>query len=258
MGGPSRSPHAVAGFAPWWAVPAQMNPNLNSKEFANSYQAMRALLRDHRFMHFPMTADWTAAVTGSGSTSRVSVTETFLALGATTISQALIRTQVYGLFSNSANNQRYIDWRKRLLLSYCLGVEQAGAGPITSFMQLKEASAHGALAERGIGIQVFQDGTNARQLSCVSYGTAGATTSAAVTLPIYGAVKIDILHDPVGGTIAWYVDNVLKVTHSIAANIPNAAGTANAYLVCSIDRPSGGDVANRYMSLGHVFLLMEM
>jgi len=182
-----------------------------------------------KILNIALNAGWFTAIVGSGA---VVQRPARLALNTGTTANSAARAWDYILNLNPGNAYpHYIDWRKRLEID--LELTRFGSDPeATARFQLKESSAGGALAERGIGIEI-QD----LDIYGEGYGTSRGTVllgTLTVDRPFH--VKI-ILTD---GVAEFWLDGV-KAGELSGANVPQVLGTAMAYYVFEVvNGPTGG------------------
>jgi len=110
------------------------------------------------------------------------------------------------------------------------------ANSITRF-QLKEVTAIGALAAKGIGIRVDD-----MALMGESYGTALGVVNLGTSLVTTVGQRITIVHNPAVPQIDWFVGGVLVGTQLTPANIPSGLGGANGtWMLSSRTFAAAGD-----------------
>jgi hypothetical protein len=133
---------------------------------------------------------------------------------------------------NSGDIDRsYIDWTKRLEIH--LSIWRTGSDPqVVARLQVKESSAEGALAQRGIGIEV-QNYTMYGE----GYGTSRGTVPIG-TLTDGRIAKVRIVK--YGSQLEFWVNDVLQGVLT-GDNVPNVKGGA-CYMVVSIVNGSTGGV----------------
>lgn len=108
------------------------------------------------------------------------------------------------------------------------------------YWHIKEANTHGDLAAIGLGLKL---------VNLTLYGESYGSERGAVELMTLESVKeypITIEHDPVGGSIKWYVGGVLKGEQSTPAAIPNASFSTAGRFVLSITNGATASDAQLY------------
>ncbi len=108
--------------------------------------------------------------------------------------------------------------------------------------QVKDVGTLGQLAEKGIGLQIDN-----LALTGESYGEARGTVDLSTTLTVNVPYKITITLYPATlydtERVEFRVNNVLKGTITTANQVPNALGTAAAYVVASSLSTAAGGAA---------------
>jgi hypothetical protein len=175
------------------------------------------------------TTGWSTSNVGSGVVTQYPTYIT-MATGTTASSRGLATTSIYG--PNPGNAHYYFtDWRKKLMLEFICS--KGGNDPESvARIQLKEAATEGALAQRGVGIEIDN-----YSLVGEAYGTARGTVSL-VTLSDSRLVRVTIEKLP--DRVNFYVNGILYGTLTGSA-VPNVVGNATTELVVSIvNGPTGG------------------
>jgi len=195
-------------------------------------------------MIIPTNAGWASALSGSGTAYQAPI-HLDVGTGTTALSSALLRSLVTQL--NSGDISRlYVDWRKRLELSFRfmrLNSDPEFVGRI----QLKEASSEGALAERGIGIEIQN-----LDVYGEGYGTSRGTTSLG-SIPNDRVVRVRLVLGE--GVLEFWINGVLKGKLS-GNHIPSVQGTARAYVVISAVNGATGGVDGR-LTVGGIKIVQE-
>jgi hypothetical protein len=157
------------------------------------------------------------------------------------------RLYAYARFLNSGNlpSYEFVDWTKDLELHFLL-IHSGNDPEAVSYVQLKESNAEGALAQRGIGIEL-QNLT----LYGEGYGTSRGTVNLGTLTSGY-IVKIKIVKK--SSKIEFYVNNELKGTLTGSA-VPNVPGTAPAFFVLSARNGSTG--VNVYHGIGDLKIIQK-
>lgn len=182
----------------------------------------------------PTMSGWTQTITGTGSTGS---TPTSLIVnsgaGVSGADTAQLSTGIVGLRDGGAG---YCDWSKNIVLIVPIQRINVLAQDNLAWVQLKEAQTLGAMAEKGIGIDIRRIYTDGLDLYGESYGASRASIDLGISLTNYMFADVMIKHYPAVPKIEWYVDIgdgngfVLKGTETTSANIPQTAGTAPVYL----------------------------
>jgi len=178
----------------------------------------------------PHNAGWLTVLSGSGIVSQT-MFSLFLATGTTPNSEARAYQNVHGL--NPGNIlHTYVDWTKRLEFELLLTRINSDA-EATARIQLKESSAKGALAERGIGLEIAN-----YTLRGEGYGTSRGTVELG-TLSDRRVCRCKIILE--GARLEFWVDGVLQGVLS-GAYVPQVQGTAPGFMVCSVVNGTTGGV----------------
>jgi len=185
----------------------------------------------------PHNGGWATSNIGSGGTSQ---SAWYLAAytGTTANSRGLASSIVFPLNSGDIS-RHYIDWSKRLEIYFDLARFRSDAEAVAR-IQLKETPSEGALAQRGIGIEI-----NNYNMLGEGYGTARSTVSIG-SLTDDRMARIRIVKT--NTAIDFYVNGVLQGSLTGAA-VPNVQGGATGYMVVSIiNGATGGVDAVLYVS----------
>jgi hypothetical protein len=213
-------------------------PSLTSKNLLDK------LLEKYKVMIIPPLGFSSSFSGGAGGTG----TPFVLYIYTSTTANSIGRFYAYARFLNSGTlpSYEFVDWTKDLELHFLL--IHSGSDPeAVSYVQLKESGAEGALAQRGIGIEL-QNLT----LYGEGYGTSRGTVNLGTLTSGY-LVKIKIVKK--SSKIEFYVNNELKGTLTGSA-VPNVAGTASAYFVLSAKNGATGGV-NVYHGIGDLKIIQE-
>jgi hypothetical protein len=190
------------------------------------------------------TTGWYTSNAGSGGVGQYPLwIETYT--GTTANSRGLAYIWSSGLNSGDIG-QHLVDWTKRLEIRFV--VAKLGNDPesVCRF-QLKEANTEGALAQRGIGIEVDNF-----TMYGESYGTARGTVSIG-TLTSGHIARVRIVK--VADRVEFYVNDVLMGTLT-GSYVPNVKGTNNAFLVVSVINGATGGVNNMWR-VGDIKIIQE-
>jgi hypothetical protein len=205
---------------------------------------LEGLLDEYRIIDVPTNAGWITSVTGSGGQAQRAC---FLVVGpgATASSSVVLYTYIFGL-NTSTLARYYVDWTKRLEIHFTIA--RLNSDPeCVARVQLKESNALGALAQKGVGIEIAN-----YALRGEGYGTARGTVDL-MTLTDDRPYEIRIVKD--GSVLEFWVNNVLLGQLS-GAYVPNVPGTGNAYFVVSINNgPTGG--VNGQLLVGNIRIIQE-
>ncbi|MDD4721875.1 MAG: hypothetical protein PHR07_03915 [Acidaminococcaceae bacterium] len=194
---------------------------------------------------FPTNAGWAAAVTGTGATYQT-LNYTQVTTGATAGSTALLYGGVGGL--SAGGSSVAVNCAKRFSVRFAISCITLSADH-TRYLQIKAANTIGDLGAAGMGIKIVND-----KLYAESFGTERGEIEL-MTIATATAYEINIQHDPVAGTIKWYVNGVLKGTQSTAVNIPVAA-IAAANVLSSVSNGGAAQAGN--MNVSSMHFLMEV
>lgn len=158
---------------------------------------------------------------------------------ATASSRGLAHCIQFGL--NSCNTADFIDWTKRLELSFTPGRAVSNANAIAR-VQLKEATTEGILAAKGIGVQI----SNYTMVG-EAWGSARQTTGTLKTLTDNRITRVKIV--VTSTSVEFWVDGVL-VESLTGTAVPVAASTVEGYLVVSII--NGVTTTDTYLVIGNI------
>ena len=212
---------------------------------ANPKPLLDNLLKKYRIINVPTNANWFTSATGSGGyTFYPNMLDVHT--GITASSSALVMANAFGLNSSMLYVYR-VDWTKRLEIRFTTARLASDPECIARF-QLKESTALGALAEKGVGIEIANF-----TLRGEGYGTARGTVDL-MTLTDNRPYEIRIVK--YGSILEFWVNNVLLGTLS-GAYVPNVLGTADTFLVASINNGTTGGV-NVYLLVGNIRIIQEV
>lgn len=194
----------------------------------------RTLTKCHLYYLAP-NAQWTTAVTGSGTATLYAYN--FDLRTTTADGQARAYAILDGLHPGLTIGSR-INFDYPLIFAFWVSAEGTHAN-ITRYVQIKNATTHGDLAEQGVGIKISN-------LSCIgeSYGTARGTVNL-MTMTQGQAYKVLIAHFP-GSRVEFWVDGTLLGTISTTANVPSGSSTTSRSIVTSIDNTGSGVIAKMF------------
>ena len=192
------------------------------------------LIKQSNFIMIPTAAGWTETVTGAGATYQQPM-RNYVVIGDTNAGSALLYAAAFGF--NIGGHYGYMNWGKHLFLIFNYTIYDTEAS-LTRRIQLKETSALGQLAQKGVGFQVVN-----LAMTGEAYGTERGTVSLGnieeVADPIYKQIQVVIELDP-GVAVNFYINRSLVDSIITTAQIPSGVGAAGLYLVHSIDRSGGG------------------
>ena len=218
--------------------------SLLKKLRANPKPLLDNLLKKYRIINVPANAGWSASLVGSGAQGQTPY-YLFVRTGTTASSSALAYAYVFGL-NSSTLSRHYVDWTKRLEIHFTIARLYSDPECVARF-QLKESSALGALAQRGVGIEIAN-----YLLRGEGYGTSRGVVDL-MTLANDRPYEIRIVKD--GSELEFWVNNVLLGQLS-GAYVPNVPGTADAYLVASINNGPTGGVSDMFY-VGNIRVIQE-
>jgi len=177
-----------------------------------------------------LNVGWITTLVGSGI---VRQRPSGLALSTGTTANSSAKAHRIGLNLNPGNAYgHYVDWRKRLEID--LELCRLNSDPeATARFQLKETPAGGALAQRGIGVEIQN-----LDLYGEGYGTSRGTVLLG-TLTVDRPFHVKIIL--VDGVAEFWLDGV-KVEELSGANVPQVLGTADAYYVFEVVNGATGGV----------------
>jgi len=218
--------------------------SLLKKLRANPKPLLDNLLKRYRIINVPTNGGWFTSVAGSGGyTFYPNMLDVHT--GTTASSSALVRANAFGLNSSVSYIYR-VDWTKRLEIHFTMARLDSDPECIARF-QLKESTALGALAEKGVGIEIAN-----YALRGEGYGTSRGVVNL-MTLTNNRAYGVKIVK--YGSVLEFWVNNVLLGQLS-EANVPNVLGTADTFLVASISNGTTGGV-NAYLLVGNIRIIQE-
>ncbi len=194
-------------------------------------ETLAVLLRGANYHCFPTNAGWTTSHAGSGNAVQ-DPGVLYVATGATANSRAMLYSLAYG-FNVDQPGHNLLNWDKKLYLVFNYYRVNSDA-QCTARVQIKQANTEGALAVKGIGIQVSN-----LALYGESCGAAQATVDLNTSLTSARSCQVVLIHYP-GSKIEWYINGVLKGTQSNAANIPSGLSTTTTYLLHSVVNGAAG------------------
>jgi len=205
---------------------------------------LEGLLDEYRIINVPMNAGWGTSLVGSGSWS-LNALYSYLYTGTTASSSILLYAWTFGL-NSSTISKHYVDWTKRLEIHFTIARYNSDPECVARF-QLKESNALGALAQRGVGIEIAN-----YLLRGEGYGTSRGTVDL-MTLTDGITYEVKIVKD--GSELEFWVNNVLLGKLS-GAYVPNVPGTGNSCLAVSINNgPTGG--VNGEFHVGNIRIIQE-
>jgi len=197
--------------------------------FRDPLWVLHNLLRKRKVLRVLTNAAWATSNAGSGGHT---FAPTFIAAytGATANSRGMVYSRVFGLNSGDISPYR-VDWTKDLELRFNV-VRLNSDSEAVARVQIKEATSEGALAQRGIGIEI-----NNFDMLGEGYGTVRGTVSIG-TLTNNSLTRIRIVKRD--DHIEFWVNDVMQGVLTGTA-VPNVTGTVDAYIVISvINGPTGG------------------
>jgi hypothetical protein len=211
---------------------------------ASGKDVLDDLLKEYKVFVVPTNAGWFASNAGSGAITQVPANMQ-VNTGTTASSRGM--AYCWGRFLNSGNlSIDYADWTKRLELRAILWRQYSDSEAVAR-LQIKESNVEGALAQRGIGVEVQNYAMYGE-----GYGTARGTVSL-TTLSDNRLIRLRIVK--VGAELQFWVDEVLR-GRLTGAYVPNVQGTAGTYLVVSIvNGPTGG--VNAYLGVGDIKIIQS-
>jgi len=187
------------------------------------------LLNKYKIVRVATNYGWNTDHSGSGGGTQEPFRK-YVWTGTTASSRGMYLIYVFVLNSGYIN-RIYIDWTKRLEWRFWL-CRDASDPEAVARIQLKESNAEGALAERGIGIEI-QNLTMYGE----GYGTVRGTVQLG-TLTSHQIARVRIVKE--GSRLEFWVNGILKGV--LTGNyVPNEKGTTAVYEVFSIvNGPTGG------------------
>jgi len=185
-------------------------------------------------IHPCIVSDFTVGVEGTGTATQANYM--LLGTGATAAGRGYGYRTLY-LLSDVATDT--LSWDLELRLRAVISRISSSAN-IFARMQIKNGHTEADLGAVGIGILIKN-----YEIFAESYGTGRAETTTGITMVTTVPYTIDIIHKPAVG-VYFYVNGVLKVSHTVAANIP-LGDISNPRLSFSIDNQA--DNATVYLSI---------
>jgi len=180
--------------------------------------------------YYPPNAGWATILAGSGSVLQRAYGIVLLT-GTTALSKAQAYRLTYALNSGDISHI-YVDWSKRLEWEFIFSRKRSDP-EVVARIQIKESSAEGALAERGIGLEIANYTVKGE-----GYGTARGTVALG-TMPDSRIWHIKIILQ--NGRLEFWVNRVLKGVLT-GDYVPQVKGTTTGYLVFSIVNGATGGV----------------
>ena len=218
--------------------------SLLKKLRANPKPLLDNLLKRYRIINVSTNPGWSASLIGSGA-GNTFTPYLYLYTGTTASSSAVLYILAFGL-STSTLSRHCVDWTKRLEIHFTIARLNSDPECVARF-QLKESNALGALAQKGVGIEIAN-----YALRGEGYGTARGTVDL-MTLTDDRSYEIRIVKD--GSVLEFWVNNVLLGKLS-GEYVPNVPSTANTYFVASINNgPTGG--VNGQLFVGNIRIIQE-
>jgi hypothetical protein len=212
--------------------------------FRNPKWLLDNLLSKYKVLIVPVNAGWSTSNVGSGGVSYNPLILT-ASTGTTASSRGMVYIAARHLNSGDLGTD-YVDWTKRLELHLILYRVNSDSEAVAR-IQLKESSSEGALAQRGIGVEIDN-----YTMYGEGYGTARGTVGIG-TLSDYRLVRVKIVK--VGAELQFWVNNVLQ-GRLTGVNVPNVQGTTGACIVVSIVNGTTGGV-NAILSVGDIKIIQE-
>ena len=167
-----------------------------------------AIIDQGQWVDLSNFSGFTAATSGSGATAsgpRRAVT----ASGTTAGSTASLRTPTEGGWS-SGQDQEVVDWSKKIVLhAICASIDATTNGISRMTLGKATGTGVGALASKGIGIQI----EDLALKGIVHNGTTGATVDLSTTLVDERVYAVTIVSDG-SGKVEWFLDGTSKGTSS--------------------------------------------
>jgi hypothetical protein len=196
------------------------------------------LSKRYRVIRVPTNGGWYISNAGSGGISQFPF-YLIAYTGTTANSRGLCYAYAFGLNSGDIYIF-YLDWTKYLEIEFTVG-RTTSDPEVIARVQLKEANTEGALAQRGIGIEIDN-----YAIIGESYGTTRGTVNlGSLTDGRISTVRIV----KTTSSVEFWINNVLAGAITDSSAIPNVKGTANCFMVISIINGSTGGVsATLYIS----------
>ena len=190
--------------------------------------------------HFvlPTVSGWTN--TGVNSGSVVVNAPSYMVLRAAAVANSTILSlDVCGYLNSNTLGASLIDWNKRLLFVANIIVNPSDT-QATRFMQLKEATAIGQLAENGIGISMAN-----LTLTGEAYGTSRGTKAFTTNLTVNQPALLAILLTSTG--VEFVLDNVSQGSITAANTFPTGDGAAAGNFMFSNANGAAGTQGDLYV-----------
>lgn len=202
--------------------------------------------RDEWFISHPF-GDWTTAVVGTGSTTK-GIRRAAVLSGTTAAGTAVIRTaNNMGWHANAGKS--IIRWSKKIVFHAFFSVPASTANGVSRLTFGKiAADGVGALADKGIGIQIEDDVLK----GIVHDGTSGATVDLSTTLTGNTVYRITIVSDGAGST-EWLLNGVSK---GASSGGPTGSSGSNKHIV-QIETDNGVDNASQNMDMYSLKIFLE-
>ena len=202
----------------------QGDMQFNNRKAVNTSAAVRSFFTENGLRIIPGNDDWANTGVGSGSNPSSNFAERNLRTGATDASSIISYRAVKGLNSGEATDG-YCDWTKGFILLFDIFIGASDANGIRR-VQLKEATALGVLAERGIGLI----STNLA-LTGEAYGTSRETLDLGTTLTAARIYAVEI-HLTSNG-VEFFVAGVSKGSITTSGKFPAVMGAASVSICYS-------------------------
>lgn len=206
-------------------------------------EALKRIMLKGIPLYIPTNSGWTAAVTGSGTTSQL-VPYNEVGSGTTTGSTSRLYLTDFMLGATNTGT----DFSKRILWGFSIRRNTSDAS-IIARVQMKAATTEGALAGAGFGIRMAN-----LTLTGESYGTAGAFTATIQAMTADSIYYVMVDHEPAVPRIRFYVNGALQATVTVAGNQPTAVVVSCALLHSILN---GAGTANGLFEVGNIFVLQE-
>lgn len=234
-----------------WTLPAftaggDITLGANKITTTNGYDLVRAGWISVKVCDVEMEDAWSTTVVGSGAYADTTPFEQVILSGATANSSILTRLPVAG-FNLATAVRNAVDWDKDLSFLFGLYRSDADAEAVC-YIQLKETTTIGILAELGIGLVI----TN-MALSGEAFGTSRGTVDLATTLTANYPYLIEIKLTATG--VEFFVNKVSKGTITTAGKFPTGTSGVESDIVCSIANGATGN--NTRLGYGLMRMLQE-
>jgi len=182
-----------------------------------------------KIKRFPTNAGWSTAKSGSGAIYQL-MHLIYLGTGTTALSEARAYQGTYGLNSGDIHYS-YVDWTRRLEFEFTFSRINSDV-EATARIQLKETQFEGALAGRGIGLEIAN-----YRVRGEGYGTSRGTIDLG-DIPDSRIWHVKIVLE--GDRLEFWINRVLQGVLT-GDSVPQVQGTTGGYLVLSvINGPTGG------------------